>query len=96
MRYTLASWQAKRDAGKPQGTLGAHFDFGSVPQLVVVEAQSNKAGFLVEGRQACAQTHGRPAQVVSLKPMAQKGDKSADGYVWADAAPESWLKALGS
>uniref|UniRef100_A0A7S3UL56 Thioredoxin-like fold domain-containing protein n=1 Tax=Oxyrrhis marina TaxID=2969 RepID=A0A7S3UL56_OXYMA len=29
--------KAKRDAGKPQGTLGEHFKLASVPQLIVLD-----------------------------------------------------------
>mmetsp|Transcript_51248 Transcript_51248/g.103042 ORF Transcript_51248/g.103042 Transcript_51248/m.103042 type:complete len:206 (-) Transcript_51248:149-766(-) len=65
--------KAKRDAGKPQGTLGAQFKMASVPQLIVLDGTSSK--------------------VIAEKPMAQRGDKSAEGYVWADLAPASWIDA---
>uniref|UniRef100_A0A7S4QBL8 Thioredoxin domain-containing protein n=1 Tax=Alexandrium monilatum TaxID=311494 RepID=A0A7S4QBL8_9DINO len=63
--------KAKRDAGKPQGTLGAKFGMASVPQLIVLDGQTS--------------------QVICEKPMAQRGEKSAEGYVWSDVAPSSWI-----
>mmetsp|Transcript_1860 Transcript_1860/g.5010 ORF Transcript_1860/g.5010 Transcript_1860/m.5010 type:complete len:206 (-) Transcript_1860:6-623(-) len=65
--------KAKRDAGKPQGTLGAQFNMASVPQLIVLD--------------------GKTAKVISDKPMAQRGEKSAEGYTWSDLAPASWIDA---
>mmetsp|Transcript_57961 Transcript_57961/g.160298 ORF Transcript_57961/g.160298 Transcript_57961/m.160298 type:complete len:226 (+) Transcript_57961:65-742(+) len=65
--------KANRDAGKPQGTLGAQFKMASVPQLIVLD--------------------GRTGKVTCEKPMAQRGSKSAEGFVWADMAPDSWLDA---
>mmetsp|Transcript_59588 Transcript_59588/g.105868 ORF Transcript_59588/g.105868 Transcript_59588/m.105868 type:complete len:213 (-) Transcript_59588:120-758(-) len=32
-------------------------------------------------------------QVISERPMAEKGETSADGFVWSEMAPASWLSA---
>lgn len=65
--------KAKRDAGKPQGTLGVKFNMESVPQFIVLD--------------------GNTGDVVCDKPMQQAGTTAAEGYMWTETAPASWLAA---
>mmetsp|Transcript_62137 Transcript_62137/g.133609 ORF Transcript_62137/g.133609 Transcript_62137/m.133609 type:complete len:240 (+) Transcript_62137:89-808(+) len=65
--------KAKRDAGKPQGVLGAKFKLASVPQLIVLD--------------------GKTGNVVCEKPMEQVGSTAAEGFLWSDLAPASWVSA---